>query len=976
MALEPALRSFFDTVRTEAGPAIWSQGVTMARTANISTVKVQDDEVVLKVRMPVELVSRTVTLLPEDEDWLCDCKAPGRVCEHAAAAVIAWKSALEKDEPLPAAGGETVGRIVYRLERANGGLRLIREVHSSKGAVPLLGNVAAAALANRGVKLSPEPLDYEIETVLGHRPLAWIPPGQMVAVLRPLGRVKDLTLEGRPVTTALQPVGAVIRVEDGPQAGFMVTVLQDDAITEVFNNGVVLCGDRLQPLGESGLSARELESWRGGRLYRGNEVAALVTEVLPSLEKRARLDIRTRRLPTKSRELPRLELDAETVGHELHVLPTLVYGRPAVARVDGDQLVLLKNVLPIRDESEERRLKKRLESQLGLQPGQRLVVKGEAAVAFAARLRRFDGDVDGELDSFFLAPPMIPRISVDDDGGFDVAFEVPGLDAGRGRRADAGTVLGAFRDGANLVPLLGGGWSPLPADWLRKHGGLVQDLLVARGDGPTLPPAAVPDLARLCRALDLPSPPAFDRLRALVDDFDRLPSAALPADLTATLRDYQRKGVDWLDFLRSAGLGALLADDMGLGKTIQAMAVFAGRTLVVAPTSVVFNWANELARFRPGLRVSTYQGPKRALDPDADVTLTSYALLRLDADLLAGVAWDTVVLDEAQAIKNPDSQVARAAFRLRAGFRATLTGTPVENRLDELWSQFHFINRGLLGSRDDFEERYSRPIAAGEPGVAARLRERIRPFLLRRRKVEVAPELPSRTEVVLRCELTERERALYDAIRAATQEDVVSRLNSGGGVFEALEALLRLRQAACHSGLVPGGEAESSSKVELLVEQLVLAASEGHKALVFSQWTGLLDRIEPHLDAAGLSHIRLDGSTRDREAVVNDFQREDGPPVLLLSLKAGGTGLNLTAADNVFLVDPWWNPAAEDQAADRAHRIGQTRPVLVTRLVAADTVEERILELQRVKRTLAEAALGEGGQGGELSRADLLGLLA
>jgi SNF2 family DNA or RNA helicase len=304
-----------------------------------------------------------------------------------------------------------------------------------------------------------------------------------------------------------------------------------------------------------------------------------------------------------------------------------------------------------------------------------------------------------------------------------------------------------------------------------------------------------------------------------------------------------------------------------------------------------------------------------------------------------------------------------------------MTGTPVENRLEELWSQLHFLNPGLLGGRQDFEERWARPIAEGRAGAAASLRERLRPFLLRRLKREVAPELPPRIEVVERVELSEEERALYEGIRAATREEVVSKLRAGGSVLLALEALLRLRQACCHSALVPGQTAQTSAKTEQLLELLEEAAADGHKALVFSQWTSLLDLLEPRIRQAGLAFTRLDGSTRDRAGVVREFQSESGPPVMLVSLKAGGAGLNLTAADHVFLVDPWWNPAVEDQAADRAHRIGQARPVMVHRLVALGTVEERILALQGEKRALAEAALSGAEHAASLTRDDLLALL-
>ena len=396
----------------------------------------------------------------------------------------------------------------------------------------------------------------------------------------------------------------------------------------------------------------------------------------------------------------------------------------------------------------------------------------------------------------------------------------------------------------------------------------------------------------------------------------------------------------------------------------------------MAPTSVLHNWGEEIARFRPALSGARFHGPGRVLDPEVDVTLTTWSVLRLDADRLADVTWDTLILDESHAIKNPTSQVARAAHRLRADFRMALTGTPVENRLDELWSQFQVTNPGLLGGRRDFDTRYARPIAVGAPDAAQRLRQRIRPFVLRRLKKDVAPELPPRTEVVLHASLSEEERKLYDAIRAATRKDVLEKLSARTGVLEALEALLRLRQAACHPALVPGQHAEGSSKLALLIETLEEALAEGHKALVFSQWTSFLDLVEPELSRSGVAFERLDGSTRDRGAVVARFQDSEGPPVMLLSLRAGGVGLNLTAADCVFVLDPWWNPAAEDQAADRAHRIGQDRPVMIYRLVAENTVEERILALQARKRAIADAALGEASGAAALSREDLLALLA
>jgi SNF2 family DNA or RNA helicase len=615
-------------------------------------------------------------------------------------------------------------------------------------------------------------------------------------------------------------------------------------------------------------------------------------------------------------------------------------------------------------------LTKELREELDLAPGRRVRFTGIDAARFTERLRAFQLRRNDDLPrDWTRMSPLVPELSIE-NGRAILRFVAGG--SGRDSDAvsvDAALVVAAWRERLGLVPLLDGGWAPLPTDWLERWGPTVADLLATQAE--TNGPTPVPLLTELCAALDRPPPAELERLRPLFSDFSELPRAELPADLRAELRSYQRVGVDWLCFLRDAELGAVLADDMGLGKTLQALCAVRGRTLIVAPRSVIHNWAAEIARFRPALRVSVFHGPNRALDPNADVTLTTYAVLRLDIERLAAEQWSIAILDEAQSIKNAESQVTRAAYRLQAKFRVSLTGTPIENRLEELWSQMHFANPGLLGGRRDFSERVAAGISSGNSELAERLRTRIRPFVLRRLKVDVAPELPPKSESILYVELDEAERSAYDAVHAATRERVMQELGAGR-VLAALEALLRLRQAACHRALLPGQSADTSAKVERLLECLEEIASEGRRALVFSQWTGLLDLVEPWLQKAAIAFERLDGSTRDRAGVVARFQSDDGPPVLLASLKAGGTGLNLTAADHVFLLDPWWNPAAEDQAADRAHRIGQTRPVFVYRLVAKNTVEERILALQDRKRELVDLALEGAAQA--ITREDLLSL--
>ncbi|HEU4431047.1 MAG TPA: DEAD/DEAH box helicase [Myxococcota bacterium] len=964
------MQSFFEKVRGAAERSAWSTGVELARANAVTQERASGGEAVLRVRPTGGLIHPTVLLYLDDEEWECDCGSDDDPCAHVAAAVIALRRAAQEGRALPAAAQSGAGALGYRFRMQPTGLTLTRVVVRDGEEEPLPASLAALRSGRvAGPPVSPSQSDVAIEVALGATNTGVLPHGVLRALLAPLEACDDVTLDGAKIRTSRDPVGWRARVVDDG-SGFRLRVDPEPPVTRALPDGFVLCGDELREISASRLTGREREELPPpGRYFSPDDAASLVADVIPDLEQRVPVTIETTRLARGRREPPRLRVETERRGDALSVLATIVYGDPPIARVDAGKLVALGGAIPVRDEAAERELQRRLALQLDLAPGHRALLSPSEAIALRERLERTNIEVAGAAHrQFFLAGALSPELETSGER-FGVRFR-----AGN-REASANAVLAAWRSGEPLVPLLSGGFAPLPASFLAKLGPLVADLLAARRPDGSLPASALPDLAKLCDALEHPRPPAFERLAALLGDFTRLPEPPLAPELARQLRTYQGVGVRWLHFLGRAGLGALLADDMGLGKTLQALAVFGGRTLVVAPTSLLANWRDELARFRPELDVHTYHGADRELEDAAPVTLTTYALLRRDAEKLAAVSWDLVVLDEAQAIKNPDSQTARAAFALRAGQRIALTGTPVENRLEELWSEMHFLNPGLLGGRSDFDERYARPIANGDADAAARLRERLRPFVLRRRKAEVAPELPPRTDVVLHCVLSDAERAVYDAVRAATAPAVLERLAAGGSVMEALEALLRMRQACCHPRLVPGQTLEASAKLELLVDRLETVAADGHTALVFSQWTSLLDLVEPQLRGAELAFVRLDGATRDRGEVVAQFQSDAGPPVFLISLRAGGVGLNLTAADHVFLLDPWWNPAVEDQAADRAHRIGQERPVLVHRLVAQDTVEERILALQESKRALASAAL-EGAAAAELTRNDLIALLA
>jgi superfamily II DNA or RNA helicase len=983
-------------LRRASKSGVWSAGVNLVRAGAVTVESQSDDEVVLRVRAQGRAVPAQVVLYPGQDEWECDCPGRQRPCEHLTAAAIALGQAVGDGDGAGApvkSSAELWARVAYRFAQADAGLVLRRVILRADGTVtPLEGTLSA--LLSRPAEaraLQVEQCDLQADRLLETAARAILPPTKLDALIRVLVGCRMVFLDGRQVATSDEEVlpHAVVTDRDD---GVAVTLRRDPRITAVPSAGVVLVGDELARHGEIELCGGFLQNLPAVSVYAAAELGDVATRVLPELCRRMVVEVQTRRLPRIARGIAtRLMLELRQVGSSLAALPALVYGNPPCARIDAGRLVHLGGPVPVRDEPAERRLVEKLRSDLDLVCGRRSTFEGADTARFVDKLKRWRGELAGDGAKIVGSRVRLdPRLRVESGGGaaagppsvrFDLDFTVRSDDTGEALGTVGGAaVLSAWREGLGLVPLDGGGFAPLPAAWLDRHGQELAALLAARAGDGRVATHALPTLGRFCAELDQPPPPGLERLAPLFEAFERLPAAALPGDLRATLRPYQRLGVNWLAFLRSAGLGGILADDMGLGKTVEALCVFATKTLVVCPTSVLPNWSAELARFRPSLRVNVYHGPLRKLDDGADVTLTTYAILRLDGEDLARRRFEAAILDEAQAIKNPDSQVARAAYALNADFRLAMTGTPVENRLDELWSLMHFANRGLLGGRREFDAEVARPISDGIPGAAEALRRRIRPFVLRRRKVEVAPELPPRMEATLKVELDERERGIYDAVRAATQSELVAALGASGAgkldVMKALEALLRLRQAACHSGLLPGHHASSSSKVEALLDALQTAAADGHKALVFSQWTSLLDLIEPALEQVGVPFTRLDGSTRDRAAVVDAFQGQDGPPVMLISLKAGGTGLNLTAADHVFLCDPWWNPAVEDQAADRAHRIGQERPVMIYRLVAAGTVEERILELQQRKRAVGEAALGDAAAAAALTREDLLALLA
>ncbi|MEP7342049.1 MAG: DEAD/DEAH box helicase [Acidobacteriota bacterium] len=568
-------------------------------------------------------------------------------------------------------------------------------------------------------------------------------------------------------------------------------------------------------------------------------------------------------------------------------------------------------------------------------------------------------------------------------------------------------VLAALKRGENVVVLGDGTVGLLPEEWMQKYG-LLAGLGKAEGDKMRFQSTQIGLLDALLAAQpEIRFDKAFAQKRAELQDFEGIEAIEQPKGFVGELRGYQKEGLGWIDFLQRFGFGGCLADDMGVGKTPQVLALLESRrqlraaelaaatkaaakskkakpataaktakpkadppvhtppSLVIVPKSLVFNWQQEAARFTPKLRVLDHTGQSRqkgetAHFEDYDLILTTYGTLRNDVEDLKDTKFDYVVLDEAQWIKNPSSASAKAARMLQGNHRLALSGTPIENHLGELWSLFEFLNPGMLGAASVFKLTGA---GARNPNEETRklLANALRPFILRRTKAQVATELPAKLEQTLYCELEPEQRKIYNDLRDHYRGTLLDRIANEGmakSKMQVLEALLRLRQAAIHPGLIdPKLADQDSAKLDLLLEQIDEVLEGDHKALVFSQFTSMLTILRDRLDKMGVVYEYLDGRTRDRQKHVERFQKDPDVSLFLISLKAGGTGLNLTAAEYVFLLDPWWNPAVEMQAIDRAHRIGQEHKVFAHRLIARDTVEEKVLQLQSNKRNLADAII-------------------
>ncbi|MBI5549749.1 MAG: DEAD/DEAH box helicase [Deltaproteobacteria bacterium] len=618
------------------------------------------------------------------------------------------------------------------------------------------------------------------------------------------------------------------------------------------------------------------------------------------------------------------------------------------------------------------------------------IADAEQALDLVAYLERGDASTEvvvewpeKKLERPTLGGPKDLRVRVDrlsDWFGLSGGLEVDG------QRVELALLLDAVRGSKRYVPVSGGRWLAISQELRGLLSGLADVAIENRAGELEMGLGGMLTLADLA-----PEMGEFLACEEWSAQMARMRNALrvepeVPPELKATLRPYQLEGFKWLSRMAAWGMGTCLADDMGLGKTVQALAVLSARAqqgpaLVVAPTSVCFNWVREAQRFTPGLSLHLFHEVEReavvaALGP-GQVLVISWGLLARNIEMLRRVRFATAVLDEAQAIKNPSTQRAKAVREIQAEWRVALSGTPIENHLGELWSLMRTVAPGLLGSWEHFRDRFATPIERDrDASRGAALARLVRPFILRRTKSEVEADLPSRTEVRNLIKLSPAERRLYEDARVAALAKLEGFADPSEKRFQVLASLTHLRLLACHPRLDDGESNVASSKLERLLELVEELRANGHRALVFSQFTRHLALVREALEARSVSYLYLDGSVPQAERAkrVDAFQAGEAD-LFLISLKAGGTGLNLTAADYVLHLDPWWNPAVEDQATDRAHRIGQTRPVTVYRLISRGTIEEAIVALHEQKRELAEAILEGSGAAGRLSTEELVDLI-
>jgi len=996
------LDELFQNTQEEAGPAIWSQGVQLSRLqAKITLTKTfEDGDFVFAFKTSQRPLAQRVVLNFKKMEGDCDCRANTSPCPHVVASLILLKQGIF-EESASGDSQNSTQNLNYRFVKTPQGLHFLRFLAtatspdtSSEKTLPF-GLKQILGKNNESISASAQ--DTQIDQIMGGYRGPVLERNRMEALFKILSNDLNLFLDAEKIQISNERLTVQAELIDEAD-GYRLRRVKNPSINEIFAGGVARCSNTLKLIS---LYDRNSQAalWikNDGTFFTIEDEKKLINFVIPEFEKKIPLKIESLKLPRPVEWTPYIHLKIESIPNGdtqgISLVADVVYGEPPQSRLVLETLELqslvkadVKTALIKRNLDLERKLLMELSKDLQVQAGRPVKYFAQDALAIMQKTAGYSREGLALARYRSIDQELIPDFKIDLSNGeienlrFQFCVKKESMDSSSGDTPSVNfdKLWEAFQSGALRVQLIDGSWAKIPKDFLKNQGAALKEFLAIKGQ--KIPKNSYPELQKIFENASVNAPPQLTNFAKALEDPEHL-QKSLPLTLKADLRSYQVAGFRWLSFLKSQGLGGLLCDDMGLGKTLQSLSVIEKKTLIAAPTSVIYNWENEIKKFRPDLNVHIYHGGKRVFRTDYDVVLTSHGLLRMDIAQFKSHEWDAFIVDESQTLKNPSSQFAQAVFQIPAKFKLGLSGTPIENKLEELWSQFHFVLPGHLGSREDFKERFNNPILAGEGDKALILKNRIKPFILRRLKKDVAKELPEKIEVLRHCEWEDWEKDFYQSLFATTKSKMMELLEAGNDkMIEALELILRLRQACCHPALIAPKEFEgkTSSKIKLLVQEIKDLIESGSKCLVFSQWTKFLDLIEPALEQEGIGFLRIDGSTQKRAEIVDAFQNKTQNKVLLLSLKAAGVGLNLTAADRVFILDPWWNPAAEDQAVDRAHRIGQNSTVMVSKLIMKDSIEERILELQTQKRELAAQVLDENslGQGlAGLNSKDLLRLL-
>jgi superfamily II DNA or RNA helicase len=980
-------------LQTSVPTAVWSKGVALSRDAvvQLDRMDAKDGETRLKVLVQGRAVAYLVTLFLDDQDGFCSCEEKTDFCSHVVAASI-WLSkngeAVAKQnakESPDADSSRPLVRLVYIWEKvgdpSNPRLRLARSFEFRDGTrTPLAGSLigfVGGVRSGRIAKPLPaiSPPDYQVDECLEKLRSGETPASQAFSFVHRIFKALEdsgarVELGNDVVRVAAKPVTQMIVIKALKDGAVELSVQSSLAADEEFEPGIVRTGDTLRVL--DSVPSVLLGGVRVGRAKQKWELSKFndyLRSAYPTDKTKYTFMWDGLNEPEVVYPRPRIQIDVQADDSGEKVARTfvarLLYGKPIDLEVfpDGKSIEAPgTGRVVVRDETRERELLMRLKDELNLTLRSPKRFEDREAIAFEQAVEKAFGAVA-------KSKSKKETLSAGLEFGWN-GKEFKFSTAKGAGQVGVASVLEAFQSGQSFVKLEDGGFGELNEEWINAHIHELRALLWRMGSKQPLTKAHKIRFASLSSKTD--SKKGVDEVVESLFGREKKPPKPYPLQ-GIQLRPYQDAGVEWLSSWKARGLGCCLADEMGLGKTIQALAVLDGKSLLVVPKSLIGVWEQAIRLHRTDLAARVWVGSNRAPEvitkvAKNEIIILTYGVLRSDVELLRTIEWNMTIFDEAHVLRNRETLSARAAAELQSKVRIALTGTPIENRVEDWWSLQNLINPGISDTRSDVPE-WSKW------------------FVMARKKREVLKDLPEKVEELYPVVLDSKEHDLYRGLFALLSTEVLEQLGAETPVWSSVfEALLRLRQACVDPALLPAGmrsdefDRMESSRTVALMERLEEVIARGEKALVFSQWTSFLDRLELALDRRNIERLRIDGTTRDRSGVVDKFQTDATPSVLLLSLKAGGVGLTLTKANHVFLMDPWWNPQVESQAMDRAHRIGSMKTVFVTRFVSHGTIEERVVNMQESKRKLLEEALNrDEGQSakfesGGWSREELMGL--